>query len=347
MIVELHPLLTTVEADEVMRAIVGFLDVTSRDALMGAGMDFSGRHWYRGRATRKSILAIAKHLFSVEAVHPPIKSDLFAARRGRPGRAPEVQVRSPPPARTEQIAQLPAVAVVDCGVPLGHKELAPYFRGQYLDPNSQGVLGDHGSCVASRLVFGELDFTEGLQPTPLGGCRYLDVVVSEDSRHVITKSVLTAMEAVVGAYPDVRVFNLSFGTFSPLDGHGPVERREVLIAMRDLDNFIFARDVVVVVAAGNTEPGVVPTAPYPDHADDPNWALGSWAMGFNTLTCGGMVGRASPNGLARNVDWPSPFTRVGPGLCRAPVPDYAASAGDCTPEYRLERSRAGPRAAPH
>jgi hypothetical protein len=33
--------------------------------------------------------------------------------------------------------------------------------------------GDHGSLVASRIVFGELNF-DGLKPRPHGTCRYLD-----------------------------------------------------------------------------------------------------------------------------------------------------------------------------
>src|SRR5262249_54580458 len=148
-------------------------------------------------------------LFSVEAVHPPILTEVAAGPRSgvrRTGTA-----AAPPQPTPAQITLLASVAVVDCGIPRGHEELGPYSRGQYLDPNSQGVIGDHGSSIASRVVFGNLDFTSagGLQPRPPGQCRFLDVVVSEDSRHVNTKSVLTAMEAVVGAYPDVRVFNLS------------------------------------------------------------------------------------------------------------------------------------------
>jgi len=332
MIVELQPLLTVVEADEVMRAILGFLDHDAHEVLVGAGTDFSGRHWYRGRAKKKSLLAIAKHLFSVEAVHAPIPTELIAGPRTSSRRS--IPPVSSPNSSANQFGQMPIVAVVDCGVPQGHAELGPYCRGQYLDPNSQGVLGDHGSSVASRVVFGDLNFSTGIKPLPSGQCRFLDVVVSEDSRHVNTKSVLTAMDAVVGAYPDVRVFNLSFGSYTPLGAHNSVERREVLIVLRDLDNFVFARDVVVVVAAGNTAEGVTPATTYPDHADDTSWALGSWTMGFNTLTCGGTVGHASPNGLARQRDWPSPFTRVGPGVAGAPVPDFAAHAGDCTPQYR-------------
>jgi len=174
----------------------------------------------------------------------------------------------------------------------------------------------------------------GVEPRPAGSCRFLDVAISEDAGHVTTKSVIPAMEAVVGAFPDVRVFNLSFGSPEPLYAHSPNLRQQLLINLMDLDNFVFARDAIVVVAAGNTREGVVPATAYPDHHDDPNWALGSWTMGFNTLTCGATVARPSPNGLVGNADYPSAFSRVGPGICEAPVPDYAAFGGDCTPQYR-------------
>jgi hypothetical protein len=159
-------------------------------------------------------------------------------------------------------------------------------------------------------------------------------VVSEDAHHANTKSIIRSIEASANAYGDVRVFNLSFGRYSPLAAHTEVEQREILIALRDLDNLIFGRDLLVIVAAGNSPPGVQPATQYPDHVDDPQWALGAWTMGFNTLTCGAAVSRASPGGLARQVDWPSPFSRIGPGVAKGPTPEFCASGGDCTPQYQ-------------
>ena len=229
------------------------------------------------------------------------------------------------------IATLPVVAVLDSGVPDGHDVLEEYRRGRYVDPNSAGIVGTHGAKVASCVVFGDVG---GPNPDKLvGACRYLDVNIAENLDHVDTKAVIPAMEAVVGAFPDVRVFNCSFGSHDALASCQPVDRRERLINMRDLDNFIFARDVLVVVAAGNSAPGVLPSPPYPEHFEDPTWQLGSWAMGFNTLTCGAFVGRLSSQGIARNIGWPSPFTRIGPGVANAPIPDFSAPGGDSTPQY--------------
>ena len=91
------------------------------------------------------------------------------------------------------------------------------------------------------------------------------------------------------------------------------------------------------MAAGNSPKGVVPNKPYPEHIDDPGWALGAWASGFNTLTCGSTVGRLTPDGVVKDLGCPSPFTRVGPafpGNCDAPVPEFAAHGGNCDDRFQ-------------
>jgi hypothetical protein len=104
--------------------------------------------------------------------------------------------------------------------------------------------------------------------------------------------------------------------------------------VQDLDNFIFTNDVIVVISAGNVLPGIIPEVPYPQHHRDPQWALGPWARSFNSLTCGAFVGRANTDGIAAYEGWPSPFCRVGPGLCDSFKPDFAAPGGDCGADYR-------------
>jgi len=197
-----------------------------------------------------------------------------------------------------------------------------------------GDHGDHGSRVASRIVFGDPDFDAGVDEGSLApSCTFLDVMVGQGPHHVNDKGILPALGAVVATSPDIRVFNMSFGDPDPLNSYAEVNQREKLLLVQDLDNFIFARDVMVVVAAGNTPPGIVPLAPYPDHYDDPRWALGSWASGFNTLACGATVERLSSNGLVKSLGWPSPFSRLGPGLCQAPKPEFAAHGGNTAENY--------------
>lgn len=196
-------------------------------------------------------------------------------------------------------------------------------------------MGDHGSFVASRVVFGDLSAEDAAKLSP-ARCSFMDVVVALDHERINDKGVLAALGAVVATAPDVRVFNLSFSGLRPLGALDEVERRERLLLTQDLDNFIFARDVLVVVSAGNTPPGVLPATSYPDHVDDPAWALSAWGSGFNTLTCGSAVERLSSNGIVTNVGWPSPFTRVGPalpGACDAPIPEFGAHGGNGDATY--------------
>lgn len=73
-VLELQPLLTRAEIDEVVRAVASFLKHDLGEKLTGTGTDFSGRQWFRGRVAKQSLRAIAKHFYSVQSVHPPLLS---------------------------------------------------------------------------------------------------------------------------------------------------------------------------------------------------------------------------------------------------------------------------------
>lgn len=334
-IVEIQPLLTRTEVEAVAQALRNALVADDRQAVLAAGRDFSGRSWFRMRLLRRTVELFARQFQSIQSIHPPLRSVLVASTT----KAPPVtgNVPSAPAVGTN----LPAVAIVDAGVPLHHPVLAPYLRRQFRHPEAgEPGTDDHASRVASRVVFGDVEAGPAFTP-PRGRCQYLDVVVPAYSGRIgqvpiielDDKAIQDVIIDVARNYPDVRVFDFSFGSYQPLARLDDVRRRERLIEIQDLDNFIFANDLIVVVAAGNSPPGAVPNQPYPDHLDDLDWGLGAWASGFNTLVVGSHVGRAEPGGVAGHTGWPSPFTRVGPGLAGAPVPSFSASGGDSTKDY--------------
>lgn len=324
-VVEFQPLLSRSDVEVMLRAIAARLTSDRKEGITGIGTDFSGRFWARGQISPESLRSIAKDFYSVQTIHSPLLSSVAAARSRETGRAKH------PPTETRTLVDvnaLPSVALLDTGVPQEHSVLAAYRRGGYVAPDSFGQpVGDHGTFVASRIVFGDVVAEDGVPNTPAGTCRYYDALVASDIKHIDDKSVVPAIQTVVGTAPDVRVFNLSFDT-APLDLLDPTKRRENLLLVQDLDNLVFRDDIVIVVSAGNSEPGVVPAKPYPANYDDPNWQLGAWARSFNSLTCGSFVGRLTPGGLVTNLGWPSPFTRVGPGLCDAPKPDFSDHGGN-------------------
>jgi len=336
-VIELQPVLTRVESDRVLRAIADLLASHDGGKLTGTGSDFSGRHWFRGKASRQSVRTIARDFFSVQAIHSPLFSIAAGKRKTRGVARPTRRSAAPPPAPPDAHT-LPCVAVVDLGVPTQHRRLADYCRGRFVPTDAPNPpIGDHGAFVASRVVFGEHASMDSLVQSA-GRCSYFDAIVadypgrSERNNRVNDKIVIDALSGVRSAAPDVRVFNLSFGDVRPLNAFGTVERREKRLMLQDLDNFVFASDAIIVVAAGNSQSGVSPNPGYPNHYEDAQWALGPWACGFNTLVCGSFAPRVSTNGLAQ-VGWPSPFSRIGPGLCDAPVPSFAAEGGNANDTF--------------
>lgn len=330
-VIEFQPLLARAEIDSLIRAIVSGLLRGGGEALTGTGADFSGRQWVRGKVTPQSLRDISNAFSSVQSIHSPLIS--LAADAA----APIQRGRAAVPTEADT-SSLPAIGVLDTGVPSEHRILGKYRRGGYAARTSgPSSANQHGCFVSSRIVFGDLDYDDGPpSTTPAGSACYYDMNVSGINRGEIEdKEVYPALQAVVRTAPDVRVFNMSFDSREQLDQMGDVKRREALGLVQDLDNFIFQNDIVVVVAAGNSREGTQPPVPYPAHFDTPEWALGPWARSFNSLTCGSFVTRLSPSALVKNVGWPSPFCRVGPGLCSSPKPDFSAAGGNCTPAYRF------------
>jgi len=325
-VIEFQPLLGRAEVDVLLRSIAALLKSERNESLTGMGADFSGRNWVRGKLAPESLRAIARTFYSVQTVHGPLLS--IAAS---PGRATQSRYEVRATRRQQDASSLPTVAVLDTGVPARHALLEAYSRGSFVSPDSYGSpVGDHGSFVASRVVFGDPNPEAGPPSTPIAQCRFYDVLVAINAKEIDDKSVTRSIEAVAGAARDVRVFNLSFDS-APLEQLDFTKRREHLLLVQDLDNLIFRDDLLVVISAGNSPWGIQPARPYPLNYDDPQWQLGAWARSFNSLTCGSFVDRLSSGGLATNVGWPSPFTRVGPGLSGSPKPDFSANGGNATP----------------
>ncbi len=199
-VIELQPLLTTVETDQVTRGIAEVLRRAPGELLQGIGTDFSGRRWLRGKLLPESLARLAKGFFSIQSIHAPLFAVFLASPPQR-----TVKAAAPRHVAAIPVADLPCVAVVDTGVPAQHLYLASYRRGQYVaPPPAVGFAsGNHGSLVASRVVFGDLDCTAGTPTNPAAECSFYDVNIALDNESTDEKSVLPALTAIVGVAPDV------------------------------------------------------------------------------------------------------------------------------------------------
>ena len=223
---ELQPVLTRVEVEIVLRAIADIL--LNDEKLSGTGTDFSGRRWLRGAATQRSIRLIAKDFFSVQAIHSPLYSIAAGKAKGM-----MTSVSSAPSLREPPIdaTDLPCVAILDLGVPTDHSRLKHYKRGQFVPLNApRPPIGDHGSWVASRVVFGDCESHQELSKC-VGLCSFYDGMVGDHTvgstrtDRVWDKFVMEVLNGIAGAAPDVRVFNLSFGNEQPLHAFSEVRAK--------------------------------------------------------------------------------------------------------------------------
>lgn len=73
-VIELQPLLSRLDAEELLRSIVLTLHNDRRQGIIGGGTDFSGRQWVRGNLTPESIRFIARGFYSIQALHSPLRS---------------------------------------------------------------------------------------------------------------------------------------------------------------------------------------------------------------------------------------------------------------------------------
>ncbi|HBJ85121.1 MAG TPA: hypothetical protein DDZ88_14870 [Verrucomicrobiales bacterium] len=330
--IKLQPLITELEADLIFRALEDAFRGNAGMRLRGKGRSYMGRYFLRATLDASMIRRLADEFTSIQSIHPPILAFTEALPPQIGGTGGAVG-----PASSTLLSKLPCVAVVDTAIPQEHEWLKDYRRGNaLLGLNCSDVATDnHGSIVATRVVYGDVDLGRANAELPAASCRFLEVRVGTGQPRIVrTESVSNAIAAALVAAPDVRVFNLSFDGQQRLDDLPTKQRAETLKLIEDIDNLAFDHDVLIVIAAGNAQGGIRPAPPYPLHFDDPGWELHSYPRAFNALTCGGIARRSSPGGLAPEEDAPSPFTRVGPGFANSPKPDFCESAGDSGADYR-------------
>lgn len=331
-LIQLQPFITEIEADLVFRALTQMFQGHPKDRVRGKGRSYMGRYHLRASLTPEMIRKIADEFTSVQSIHAPIVAlaSALTPEIGSAGRA----VQTTPVI----VSRLPCVGILDTAIPTDHEWLAPYRRGgPMLGTNCANEPTDsHGSVVATRVVYGDVDLSSD-EDLPQPSCRFMEIRLGNGQPNRIrSESAVTALAASLIAAPDVRVFNISFDSDMRLDDMPTTKRKETLKLIEEIDNLAFDRDVLIVIAAGNSPPGLSPEKPYPQHYDDPAWELLSYPRAFNALTCGGIARKVAAGGVATgfDVDAPSPFTRVGPGFAKSPKPDFCESAGDAGRDYR-------------
>ena len=239
----------------------------------------------------------------------------------------------------------PIVGVIDSGVRDAHPLLAPAMRETVVLARSIADARDrdgHGTAVASLVVHGQLEplLHEEQAPDPV--CWILSVRVLDDEHQFPEDELWERLLADAVEYcanHGARIINLSVGSaLTPYSG----AKATPVAAL--LDDIARRRNLVLVISTGN----VVPAAYLGEvDADTPRTYVERLGVGDETriidpapaalaLTVGAVCHDPQVGALARetveqrplgNADWPSPFTRRGPGMKGSIKPELVAPGG--------------------
>lgn len=241
---------------------------------------------------------------------------------------------------TEPTDDSPVVGLIDSGVQIEH----PLLEGCVLEATSVSEsIPDgfdrhgHGTAVASILLRGSLEgqLTSKEWDEPV--CRVLSVRVLDDANRIppyrLPQSEISTAVSYL-AERGVKVINLSLGDINGL----MVGNRAPTIAAV-LDTLARRYGVVFVVPTGTVVPveysGLIDAefrADYPDRMlESPVSGLIDPAPAALAITVGGIVPTPKPVALGSaplgQPGWPSPFSRIGPGINGAIKPEVSAPAG--------------------
>ncbi|MHB1094732.1 MAG: S8 family peptidase [Gemmatimonadaceae bacterium] len=225
-----------------------------------------------------------------------------------------------------------SIAVVDTGISASCEpvERSTVRRLPHLPPGAVRAHGEHGTFVASRLLFGdslEQDLRAGVL-RPL--CRLVDVpVIGVDAGgQVVPLTEGHLAQALDTVLPELdrqtRVVNISLGNETPtIDGH-------MSIVGQVLDKHARDCNLLVVTTAGNIrDRGILQS--YPGSLVLPGCRIDSPGDSLLSLTVGSFAKYGDDGALSRAREL-SAFSRRGPGPFGGMKPDLVAHGGNCLPD---------------
>lgn len=217
----------------------------------------------------------------------------------------------------------PVVGLVDSGIAIGHRFLQPWIRERrfYVPENMRNY--SHGSFVGGILVYGNEFLGNGRDI----GVKIVDVIAVPnwdknlgDVGELREDELVVILEEVVRKFKDiVKVWNLSLGTDEECKEDC---FSDLAIKLDDLQR---QYNVIFVIAAGNINK--LPLRNWP-----PDTCSSDRITSPADSVCGITVGSVAHLDCEKSLvkkDYPSPFSRRGPGPSFLVKPDVVHYGGNC------------------
>lgn len=246
-------------------------------------------------------------------------------------------------------ADAPAVCIIDSGIQEGHLLLLPaidqatshcFLPGKTAtDVGDYVAGGGHGTRVAGAVLYGEAVAQTGTPKLPfwIQNARVLD----DDNRMPEEIFPAEAMRTAVERYHlgprTTRIFNHS------INAYGYCRLRYMSSWAAEIDALSNEHDVLIIQSAGNIRPvGPIPYPGVKDHLDagrtypeylyEPAARVANPGQSLQALTVGSIAYGAFETGnwrsFATEPDFPSAFSRSGPGIWSVIKPEVVEYGGD-------------------
>ena len=254
--------------------------------------------------------------------------------------------------------ELTGIIVADSGVVTGHPVLGlavgdaqSFVEEDNRSDDVDEISGGHGTAVAGIAAYGDIGAciaSRRFAPNAaIFSGRILTNHLEYDPEKLLEHQLEQLVSYFIKNYPNVRVVNLSIGNLNNVFNGS--RQSNFAAAIDELAYRFREQQVLFVIATGNyNDPsGEEAASGYPGYLSRDEARLIDPATSALSLTVGGVAYGPGTDLLeqrrvgverlvAQNRGWPSPFTRVGPGVDDAIKPDLVDFAGD----IRFERGRA-------
>ncbi|MCI4058987.1 S8 family peptidase [Bacillus cereus] len=208
----------------------------------------------------------------------------------------------------------PIIGVLDSGI-ADIPQLSPWKHGKRRTNYPSEVLNpSHGTFVAGIINFG--DILEGKEYTGTNRFKILDAAVVPDQKlETVTEGDLinNIREVVEDNSDDVKIWNLSIGTTWETT-NGEFSRLGIA-----LDSIQDEYDILIVKSAGNCSNFL---------ENKPTGRIAGGADSVRALTVGSIAHSKVESDIAEK-DYPSPFSRIGPGPVNLIKPEFVHYGGNC------------------
>lgn len=217
--------------------------------------------------------------------------------------------------------EMPIVCVLDDGIQLP-QNLVDCIAGRFVCSNLSSTPSyNHGTKVASRLIFGDDIDTQVRDKVLVPKVRVIDAIINDGVSAIDETTLIKRIREAVDAIKDVtKIFCLSMNSLAPLSGDN------VSNLGFELDSLSRRYKIQFLVPTGNHTLWTSYSS-ISDVIDDDGTRLASPGDSFCSLTIGSIVRDDHSKSLSQKYD-PSPFSRVGFGFAGSAKPDLVYPGGN-------------------